>query len=107
MDDLLLVSYMSEQRTCKLITLLRLLFDIFGIEINGSKSILWPSSQVEFLGFDISATGTISLTDSRLRKVKRLSKSLIYSACANRRFVSFAKLRSFLGVAVSCYDACQ
>lgn len=107
MDDLLVVSYMSDRRTRKLLTLLSQLFDLFGISINFSKSVLTPAPVVQFLGFDIFASGWIQLTQHRLSKVTRLAKALIFTHNANRRFVSFSKLRSFLGVAVSCYDACN
>lgn len=57
MDDLLIVSYMSHARTKRLLRLLVMLFDLFGISINQDKSILSPEVAVDFLGFTVSATG--------------------------------------------------
>lgn len=83
------------------------LFFLFGIEVSDSKSVLEPSTSVEFLGFVVSVDGKLSLSQSRHAKVTRMAKKLLHCHNSERRFVPFKLLRSFLGVAVSCYEAVQ
>lgn len=62
MDDILIASYMSEERTARLLHWLRTLFFLFGLEVNDSKSVLEPSFSVTFLGFEVSVDGRLSLS---------------------------------------------
>jgi hypothetical protein len=106
MDDLLFLSYEDDSTTTTLIELLRHLFDMFGLTINEKKSALVPASSVEFLGYVVSVNGTLTLCSRRLVKVRRFAKQLIQYAARNKRFISFSKLRSFAGMAVSTYASC-
>ena len=70
MDDILLVSYMDNKRTSALLALLRELFDLFGIQVNCSKSVLAPVSRLEYLGLILDIDGTIALAPRCLAKLR-------------------------------------
>lgn len=105
MDDLLFVSYMSYSKTAKLIKILIQMFEDFGVSLNHSKSVLVPSRNLVFLGYIVSATGTVALTDKRFNKLKTQTKQVIKSSNNSYRFITYSKLLAFLGVLVSCFDA--
>lgn len=50
MDDILFFSYMPYDRTMQLIDLLLSCFKLFAITVHPTKSVLLPSSAVEYLG---------------------------------------------------------
>lgn len=89
MDDVLLASYMSPERTQRLLRLLRLLFDLFGITISEDKSVLYPADAVEFLGFVISVDGILALSARRFGKLHGCAAKLLVLHNKNRRFVPF------------------
>ena len=70
MDDILLVSYMDNKRTSALLALLRELFDLFGIQVNCSKSVLSPVSRLEYLGLILDIDGTVALAPHHLAKLR-------------------------------------
>ena len=70
MDDILLMSYMDNKRTSALLALLRELFDLFGIQVNCSKSVLAPVSRLEYLGLILDINGTVTLAPHRLAKLR-------------------------------------
>lgn len=73
--------------------------------INVDKSVLHPTKRVDFLGFTVTASGNLSLTEVRFRKLHAQGAKLLSLATSNRRFVPFRLLRQFLGVAVASFDA--
>ena len=56
-------------RTTQFLELVTMLFDLFGITVNQSKSVLEPVKTLEYLGFLVSTDGSIALTPKRLSKV--------------------------------------
>ena len=70
MDDILLVSYMDNKHTSALLALLRELFDLFGIQVNCSKSVLAPVSRLEYLGLILDIDGTVTLAPRCLAKLR-------------------------------------
>ena len=105
MDDLLFVSYMDFERTQELIRVLLQIFRAFGLAVNAGKSILEPSLALEFLGFSVHAEGRLALTPARFTKVRAGAGALLAALKSHRRFVSFRALRSFAGLACSCFAA--
>lgn len=59
LDDMLFVSYMGPQRTRELVTLLRDIFQLFGVALNEDKCEFAPSQVVSFLGYDVHANGRL------------------------------------------------
>lgn len=53
----------------------------------------------------LDVSGKVSLSPSRFHKVSALALKLLKMVASNRRFVPFSVVRSFLGVAGSCYLA--
>ena len=70
MDDVLLMSYMDNKRTSALLALLCELFDLFGIQVNCSKSMLAPVFRLEYLGLILDINGTITLAPCHLAKLR-------------------------------------
>lgn len=105
LDDILFLSHMDYHRTAQLIDLLLQLFRLFGLQVHPSKSITSPVDHLDFLGFKIHNSGKVSLTEERRRKVRRGAGRLLHALASSRRFVAFKELRSFAGLAASCFAA--
>jgi hypothetical protein len=70
MDDVLLLSHDDEPTTLRLIALLEHCFQTFGIAVNYTKSVLVPSTSIEFLGFVVAVSGSLSVTAARQLKLR-------------------------------------
>jgi hypothetical protein len=77
---------------------------MFGICIHPTKSILFPTDKLTFLGLDVAAKGILSVSDDRRNKIRSVAKRLLGLHNLHRRFVPFTLLRKFLGMAVSIFD---
>ena len=70
MDNILLVSYMDNKHTSALLALLRELFNLFGIQVNYSKSVLALVCRLEYLGLILDIDGTVALAPRCLAKLR-------------------------------------
>lgn len=105
MDDFLFVSFDNYSKTMALIRLILEIFHTFGISVSTEKSVLLPSREIEFLGFNISAVGTISLTPKRFAKVRKQASQVLATFKRSKRFVNYSVLRKLIGVCVSTFEA--
>lgn len=105
LDDFLFVSYENFSRSQALMRLLRRLFRAFAITLHPDKCDQQPRRAVDFLGFRLEATGRLALTERRFHKVRARAAGLLRSMRFSRRFLAYRDLRSFVGLAASCYAA--
>ena len=105
LDDFLFVSYDAFPRAQALLALLRRVFRAFGLTLHPDKCDWVPRRAVDFLGFRLAASGVLQLTSRRFNKVRASAAALLVSLRRARRFVDFRMLRSFAGLAASCYAA--
>lgn len=77
MDDVLLISYEDFDGTQRLIDLMLTCFSLFGLTPHMTKSVLFPSDDVQFLGFDVFADGRLRVSNQRSNKIRSVAKKLL------------------------------
>ena len=105
LDDFLFVSYDTFPHVQALLVLLRQVFRTFGLTLHPDKCDRVPHQSVDFLGFQLAASGILQLTSKRFNKVRAAAAALLVSLRHAHRFVDFHTLHSFVGLVALCYTA--
>ena len=77
LDDMLIMAQSQEMAKCHAATTINLL-ESLGFTVNYQKSVLIPSTTIEFLGFVVdSKTLTLSLPKEKVKKAKKACQAIL------------------------------
>ena len=100
LDDMLIMAQTQEMAKCHATTTINLL-ESLGFTVNYQKSVLIPSTTIEFLGFLVdSKTLTLSLPKEKIKKAKKACQSIL-----DNPLPSIQQLSQLLGYLTSTIQA--